>query len=543
MYEIYLFATQHDFDVSVRILQSVSAVNSLYFETIKEFNIVQENGESVLEIICYIDRLIGDYFTVPITLDVIRYFCSDLVEVVNLVETLKDHLQHEYNVPFPYLFSELSVAIQSDTSSPIPVMKVSFFGFVLPHIINSVKNVQGLSPYLPLEFQTTGIEYSDITTKVEINSLTMFIHKLIFQSFPSNTTSAPQPDIAKIPSHLVQYINCLPLQFIEKLCKRRLPTFSKIVSTMQVDEFFVNCTTFKHCLVTQVNDIFSVFSRQNCSIIDGGTYGAVFNVSINDKFYAVKEFAKEHVAMKEARTLNLCKHPNIVTIYQFIEAPNSVLHTFNSTLPLLNNRSYYIVMECSAYGSLTNVLEKNPNGLSLEIIQQFTIDINNALKYLLYEKRLVHRDIKSRNILVFTDPNKACGLSLKLCDFGFARYVGDNHFDTMVVGTSYINQPEIKQNQIYNDSCDLFSVGVVLFEMITSNSLYVVTCPDENVNETYKTYREALDLLKPNSKYLATQNNSYTLLVQLIYSIFQPQQERIGWEEYFNHMFFSHKLN
>ena len=86
----------------------------------------------------------------------------------------------------------------------------------------------------------------------------------------------------------------------------------------------------------------------------------------------------------------------------------------------------------------------------------------------LHKKKILHCDLKSQNILLGED------WSVKICDFGLARYkeryVRDNYGK---VGTPHWMAPEILRGEPYQEPADVFSFGVILWEMLTGNIPFV----------------------------------------------------------------------
>jgi len=84
-----------------------------------------------------------------------------------------------------------------------------------------------------------------------------------------------------------------------------------------------------------------------------------------------------------------------------------------------------------------------------------------AIQYL-HTKNILHCDLKSQNILLTED------WQVKICDFGLARYKDkfkrDNHGK---VGTPHWMAPEILRNEKYTEAADVYSFGVILWELVT----------------------------------------------------------------------------
>lgn len=95
--------------------------------------------------------------------------------------------------------------------------------------------------------------------------------------------------------------------------------------------------------------------------------------------------------------------------------------------------------------------------LPLPPLQAIARQLVKALYYL-HSNRIIHRDMKPQNILIGS--NRA----VKLCDFGFARAMSNNTLVlTSIKGTPLYMAPELVQEQPYNHTVDLWSLGVILF--------------------------------------------------------------------------------
>jgi fused-like protein len=92
-------------------------------------------------------------------------------------------------------------------------------------------------------------------------------------------------------------------------------------------------------------------------------------------------------------------------------------------------------------------------------VQNIAKQMISALHYL-HSNKIIHRDMKPQNILI--GPDRA----LKLCDFGFARALTQQSLTlTSVKGTPLYMAPELVQEQPYDHTVDLWSLGVILYEL------------------------------------------------------------------------------
>ncbi|KAF0689221.1 Aste57867_19308 [Aphanomyces stellatus] len=113
-----------------------------------------------------------------------------------------------------------------------------------------------------------------------------------------------------------------------------------------------------------------------------------------------------------------------------------------------------------AQGELFQILEDD-HELPEDEIKRIAVQLIQALHYL-HSNRIIHRDMKPQNILV--GPKQ----QIKLCDFGFARAISaDTNVLTSIKGTPLYMAPELVKEQPYNHTVDLWSLGVILYELAT----------------------------------------------------------------------------
>lgn len=172
-----------------------------------------------------------------------------------------------------------------------------------------------------------------------------------------------------------------------------------------------------------------------------------------DRIVAIKilhaDFASDHefvVRFKhEAQTAAKLSHPNIVNIYDV--GYDDGLH--------------YIVMEYVQGITLKEYIEKAGH-LSVDMSVRIAIEIAEALEQA-HLNGLVHCDIKPHNILVTQNGR------IKVADFGIAKAVNAESFtkDTSVLGSVHYFSPEQASGQKVDARTDLYSLGIVLYEMLT----------------------------------------------------------------------------
>ena len=146
---------------------------------------------------------------------------------------------------------------------------------------------------------------------------------------------------------------------------------------------------------------------------------------------------------REARSTGSLQHQNIVTIYEFGDQDGSP----------------YLVMEYLEGMSLDAALSSG-RPLSLATKLSICVEVCNGLNYA-HDRGIIHRDIKPANVMLLEDGG------VKIVDFGIAR-IGDTGISrTEVVGSLHYMSPEQFQSQPLDRRTDIFSTGVVLYQLLT----------------------------------------------------------------------------
>jgi len=154
----------------------------------------------------------------------------------------------------------------------------------------------------------------------------------------------------------------------------------------------------------------------------------------------------------------------------------------------LSDKKIYLFMEFCAGGDLQQLIRSRKAGrLSERLCRRLMRDLSGGIGFL-YGQQLIHRDIKPQNLLLSTplplidasyDPplethanptiqdDSNTAFHLKIADFGFSRPLSHTSLAATLCGSPLYMAPEILQHQRYDYKCDLWSVGTVLFEMVT----------------------------------------------------------------------------
>ncbi len=186
---------------------------------------------------------------------------------------------------------------------------------------------------------------------------------------------------------------------------------------------------------------------------------------------ATQEPRRKELFLAEARTLASLNHPNITLIYDavFDERQNG----------------FYLVMEYVEGQPLSRLVENWSGPLPLEITLEVTTGVLQALQYA-HAKGIVHLDIKPANVMMQQD-------GVKLTDFGVAGLISllaqGNEY---IVGTPAYIAPEQIDGLGLDGRADLYSLGVMLFELVSGGQL-----PFEEYTDTKEIFQAHLEETPP----------------------------------------------
>ncbi len=162
---------------------------------------------------------------------------------------------------------------------------------------------------------------------------------------------------------------------------------------------------------------------------------------------------------REARAVAQLSHPHIVTVIDAGEEPSAHGGTGQSHEPEVGTP--YIVLEYVDGETLKQLIRR---GGPLQITEAlaYAVEIARALGAA-HERLIVHRDVKPQNVLISSEG------SAKITDFGIARTLNEEGLtmDGRVLGTTDYVSPEQALGQAVTGQSDLYSLGVVLYEMLT----------------------------------------------------------------------------
>ena len=290
--------------------------------------------------------------------------------------------------------------------------------------------------------------------------------------------------------------------------------------------------------------VYNNYSKINYEIIEtikDNIFASVYKVKLvnkndGDKYYAVKKIFKDKI--KKEMKLSKCKEiteedfkPEIIKFNKEIEnmkkcyCENSV-----EIIDYYDNENEFIIIMELCDDTLFDALCKTEKGFSVEEIRQILLELNNVFKRM-NKFNISHRDIKLNNILIKYLNKEKTKFKILLSDYGVSNHLNSitQNYSTHA-GTSLIMAPEILNDEKYNNKCDLWSLGVIIYQLYTKEYPYHAPVEKGILNQINKKGKTVLNVIEDKQ------------LKDLLSKLLKKNpKKRISWEEYFNHPFFGGK--
>ncbi|XP_043472706.1 serine/threonine-protein kinase unc-51 isoform X1 [Leptopilina heterotoma] len=261
-------------------------------------------------------------------------------------------------------------------------------------------------------------------------------------------------------------------------------------------------------------------------LIGHGAFAVVYKGRHSKKpnfVVAIKSITKKSLAksqnllgkeIKILKELTELHHENVVALLDCKESHHNV----------------FLVMEFCNGGDLADYLGSKGT-LSEDTIRVFLKQLTGAMKAL-HAKGVVHRDLKPQNILLSHNCGKACPqphqITLKIADFGFARFLQDGVMAATLCGSPMYMAPEVIMSLQYDAKADLWSLGTIVFQCLTGKAPFQAHTP-----QALKLYYEKNANLGPKIP-AGTSPELSNLLLGLLR---RNARDRMSFDEFFNHSF------
>ena len=235
-------------------------------------------------------------------------------------------------------------------------------------------------------------------------------------------------------------------------------------STSGLDDRCRQRSPIPHIRIQDSSSIQEKYLVKHDQILGKGSFGTVIlaNDSKTGECFAIKKVNKEKAGtmglkllQREVDILKRVRHPSIIVLHGIFET----------------HRSMYLVFDYCDRGDLKKQLTKRGRFLEEEAKEIFK-KIVEAVRYV-HQADIIHRDLKLENILCKSQPaadteKHMVDFDIRLIDFGLSviKDGQDSMIDTWV-GTPLYMAPEVVKNTGYNHLCDVWSLGVILFQLLS----------------------------------------------------------------------------
>ncbi|XP_016473571.2 serine/threonine-protein kinase ATG1c-like isoform X1 [Nicotiana tabacum] len=235
---------------------------------------------------------------------------------------------------------------------------------------------------------------------------------------------------------------------------------------------------------------------------------------------AIKEIATARLDPKlreslksEIIILQKINHPNIIRLHDMIEEPGKI----------------YFVLEYCRGGDLSMYIQRRQGRITEATAKHFMQQLASGLK-ILRENNLIHRDLKPQNLLLSAADDNS---TLKIADFGFARSLQPWVLAETLCGSPLYMAPEIMQLQKYDAKADLWSVGAILFQLVTGKTPF-------SGNNQIQLLQNIVNSTK--LQFPLDVKNLSSHCIDLCRKLLRCKPvERLTFEEFFNHPFLAQK--
>ncbi|XP_075147745.1 serine/threonine-protein kinase D3 [Haematobia irritans] len=261
-------------------------------------------------------------------------------------------------------------------------------------------------------------------------------------------------------SNVSYYVGQDPLAGVREEQAVRLPPPDSGIGTdiaksweTSIKQAYMHVTNTQCCEseenVQDMGQLYQIFPDE---VLGSGQFGVVYGgihkktkrevaIKVIDK---LRFPTKQEAQLKnEVAILQNITHCGVVNLERMFETPERI----------------FVVMEKLKGDMLEMILSHERGRLSERVTKFLITQILIALKHL-HSQNIVHCDLKPENVLLSSDAEFP---QVKLCDFGYARIIGEKSFRRSVVGTPAYLAPEVLRNKGYNRSLDMWSVGVIIY--------------------------------------------------------------------------------
>ncbi|XP_050886581.1 serine/threonine-protein kinase STY17 isoform X4 [Lathyrus oleraceus] len=252
---------------------------------------------------------------------------------------------------------------------------------------------------------------------------------------------SPFPKETEILKHI-------PTKKIKKLEKQPWCSLPK----EKLEKIGMNCKPISRNYVWEIDASYLRYEKKMAS----GSVSDLYKGTYINQDVAIKVFKNgslngntQREFSQEIFILSKVQHKNVIKFIGACTKPN-----------------FHLVTEYMSGGNMYDFLHIQKSVLTLPSLLKVAIDVSQGVKYL-HQNNIIHRDLKTANLLMDEK-----GQVVKVADFGVARLQDQSGIMTAETGTYRWMAPEVIQHKPYNHKADVFSFGIILWELLTRKLPY-----------------------------------------------------------------------
>jgi len=281
----------------------------------------------------------------------------------------------------------------------------------------------------------------------------------------------------------------------------------------------------------KIQKLYNKYELDLSNPIGSGSYSIVYMGRILD-YKIIEQYGFSTVAIKKIKVENLDQKNfklinDEITILEKIKNIKNKCYNIINCIEIIEEFDYiYIIMEYCENGDISRIIGKP---IKESIVKYYFRQLINALVFL-YENKIIHRDIKPKNILLKNNKKE-----LVLCDFGFARIKSKLERINTICGSPLYMAPELLDKKSYTEGVDIWAIGMILYEMLYGEHPYK-NCSDLT---DLKEFSKKEITIPPHGTINYISDECLDLLKKMLN---KEEKLRINLEDIARHIWFNGKL-
>ena len=247
--------------------------------------------------------------------------------------------------------------------------------------------------------------------------------------------------------------------------------------------------------------------------LGGGSFGSVYKVQKNGQIYAAKVLSETYVLEEFKQEQNRITRE--IDVLKNVTSPNLIKYVDDFyAINEFGNKEYIIVMEYFDGRTLREYIKDGIGDEELiKIFKKILTGVNDLHNTIVEKEGIIHRDLKPENILINS------GGKIKIIDYGLSKIIDFSAITSTgksIGSPLYMSPEQIKDSKRIDKRSDIYSLGIILYEMVTGNVPYKSRTVPELVLEILNSpiipptqFRKSISSNIQNAIYKATAKKPY----------------------------------